>query len=329
MASSTLLAYTLVILAGVCLASLPNRRTPKPSPEVQPTSIPTPKIPNERTPKPSVQPTSIPTPVPTSICVEFADNISLFTLKDLVVSNTDVALSTIVCGNAKVTGGVTFYSRGTWDCVRGAISVYIEGYLDASKGSGTVLGPGDLIYDRANPLSKVTNKLNVACKKQQSRGQVDCGALSTSYLRTNTRFCNTPATGRFYTQFDTVGVLDGSSVSDRVVYFRISAADFENVKVWEMKGLEGKSVVVNVVGSTVNFGSGSMGPLDAIKNSLVWNFCGTKKLNYLTGAYVLGAFLAPRANYVGGQNGLDGPLIVRSFRGSTEAHYIGAIRICI
>mmetsp|Transcript_17450 Transcript_17450/g.36232 ORF Transcript_17450/g.36232 Transcript_17450/m.36232 type:complete len:291 (-) Transcript_17450:312-1184(-) len=265
-----------------------------------------------------------------SPCTPFVPAVSLFALTDLNIGGTNVAFSSVACGKATISGGVTLSSQGRFDiCINGATpSLFSRGALNASAASGTILGPGKLVFDRANPASIVSKSLTVACGIESSVGQVHCPEISSELLKLNRQFCRAPTTGSFSIANDVIGVLDGSSVASKTVFFSVSAADFQKVRTWQPVGLDGKAVVVNVRGRAVQFGSGSMGSLNQIKNALVWNFCGARTLEYNVGSFLVGGFLAPTAAYTGGNNAINGPLVVYSYSGSTAIVDAGPISIC-
>lgn len=259
-------------------------------------------------------------------CSPFSE-FNLLVLGDVLLNSTDVMGSVAVCGNAKLLGGVAISSRGG-KCKKGVASLYVQGSLDTSKGSGVVLGPGSAIFNPRGAGKNLGKGFYVACGKKRRAGQVKCKSLAADALSTNGRFCRQPNTGKFTLKYGTVGVLSAKKASTGTVYISVPSVKFAKVRSWDQEGLSGRAVVVNVRGKTVKFGKSSMGILQSIENSLIWNFCGVRKIDHTMGAHVVGGILAPRASYVGANNAIDGPVVVGAFEGSTEIHDIGAVSAC-
>jgi len=133
-----------------------------------------------------------------------------------------------------------------------------------------------LIYDKGNPASSISENFSIACGNTTFNGQVDCPSLSQEYLRLNQAFCSARANGKFELLYDSMGVLNGSATSADVVYFSVSARNFNKVRLWYPVALSGKGIVINVRGASAKFAQSSMGMLYENRNSTVWNFVGPR-----------------------------------------------------
>lgn len=259
-------------------------------------------------------------------CSPFLDSLNLLVLNDLLLNRTNVMSGVAVCGDATLVGGVSISSRGG-TCDKASISLFVQGTLNVRDASGSILGPGSVSYSRV--LGRLSNKFYVQCDRSDRSGTMDCLALQTQMFRWNRRACRATDSGSFTLLDGSTGVLHGNGATSEIVYISVAAKDFGQVRQWEMEGLsEGRGVVVNVRGASVTFAESSMGRIQSMRNSLVWNFCRTAEIDHTRGVQVVGGVVAPRARYIGRNNVIDGPVVVGSFAGSTELRNIGPVALC-
>lgn len=101
----------------------------------------------------------------------------------------------------------------------------------------------------------------------------------------------------------------------------IKASDLlntDNLKITNFR--KNATLIFNVIGNNVNFGTIDLSVLTGKSNHIIWNFCEATSLT-VNRVAIMGTILAPKANVFGGSGQINGQLFANSFNGSTPINW--------
>ena len=79
----------------------------------------------------------------------------------------------------------------------------------------------------------------------------------------------------------------------------------------------GKTLIINVSGSSVTFGANEVGNGSLVQQNIIWNFMDATTINVNTAIY--GSILAPKAT-INGNSPINGSVVAKVFQSSGEVH---------
>jgi choice-of-anchor A domain-containing protein len=233
---------------------------------------------------------------------------------DAAPSGADTEGNMYVGGNLTATGSYTVGAKDTLDCTR--YSLVVGGNITIKGGS---VNGGKAVY---GGTTASVSGVSFACDGlTRGKGPVDLVALKATVEELSIRLSKLTSNG---TVTSTSGKLTLTGTDKKLNIFNVTAAQLNAVTETVVNFPAASAVVVNVSGTDVVWGNGSVclngqcGDSDQATNVL-WNFYEAATL-YSTGMAIQGSVLAPFATLDGGGGHIAGQVIVRYLKGGLEYH---------
>jgi len=243
------------------------------------------------------------------------NQINVFVTMDAAPSGADTEGNMYVGGNLTATGSYTVGAKDTLDCSR--YSLVVGGNITI-KG-GTING-GKAIY--GGTTASVAG-VSFACDTGLEHGKppVDLVALKATVEALSLRLSAVASNG---TVTSTSSKLTLTGTDKKLNVFNITAAQLTAVTETDVNFPAGSAVVVNVSGTDIVWGGGSVclnGQCgDSTQaDSVLWNFYEAATLSS-SGMAIEGSVLAPFATLSGAGGHIAGQVIVRYLTGGLEYH---------
>jgi len=242
------------------------------------------------------------------------NQINVFVTMDATPSGADTEGNMYVGGNLTAKGSYSVGAKDTVDCTR--YSLVVGGNI--SINGGTVSG-GMSVY---GGTTASVSGVNFACGGlTRGTGDVDLVALKATVEALSLRLSAVASNG---TVTLTSGKLTLTGTDKKLNVFNVTAAQLGAVTETDVNFPAGSAVVVNVSGTDVVWGNGSVclngqcGDSDQATNVL-WNFYEAATLSS-SGMAIEGSVLAPFATLSGAGGHIAGQVIVRYLTGGLEYH---------
>jgi choice-of-anchor A domain-containing protein len=244
------------------------------------------------------------------------NQINVFVTIDASPSGADTEGNMYVGGNLTATGSYTVGAKDTLDCNR--YSLVVGGNITIKGGS---INGGKAVY---GGTTASVSGVSFACDGlQRGKGDVDLVALKATVEALSLRLSAVAANG---TVTSTGNKLTLTGTDKKLNVFNITAAQLTAVTETDVNFPAGSAVVVNVSGTDIVWGGGSVclnGQCgDSTQaNSVLWNFYEAATITS-SGMAIEGSLLAPFATLTARSGGghIAGQVIVQYLNGGLEYH---------